>query len=80
MVSLMYNIYRGESRLGLHDPLMGPDTRYYNILFIETQSDSSGRVIQVNDTITDTTGMSFYENACLALEVSEAFHLKYYLG
>lgn len=76
----MYHIYRVESCLGLQDALMGPDTRYHNILFIETQADGSGCAIQVIGTIADTTVMLFYENSCLAPEALEAFHQKHYFG
>jgi hypothetical protein len=55
---------------------MGPDTRYHNILFIETQADNSGCAIQANEKIADTTGLLFYENSCHAQEVSKTFHEK----
>ncbi|KAF2475386.1 uncharacterized protein BDR25DRAFT_279425 [Lindgomyces ingoldianus] len=80
MSSPIYNIYRVEEKLGLQDPLMGPDIRYHNSLFIETFPNGGGRFLQVIGTISDATGMTFQESQGPRPDDLDTFHQKHLLG
>ncbi|KAF1957966.1 hypothetical protein CC80DRAFT_547022 [Byssothecium circinans] len=77
---MAYNVYRVEYRLGLQDPLMGPEPRAHNALFVETEQNGDGRILQVSGTITQPGGMYFEEDEEIKPENSETYLRKHYLG
>jgi len=80
MSTPLFTLYRVELQLGLQDPLVGPSTRYHNIIFICTSPSGSGRAIQVVGTIADENGMTFQEAASPAPEELDGFHKKRLIG
>jgi len=77
---MAYKVYRVEYKLGLQDPLMGPEPRAHNAIFVETDQDGGGRIFQVNGAITEPDGMYFEEKREKKLEETEAYLRKHYLG
>ncbi|KAF2107770.1 hypothetical protein BDV96DRAFT_294693 [Lophiotrema nucula] len=77
---MAYNVYRVEYRLGFQDPLMGPQTRFHNAIFVETEANGDGRVIQVGGDIVSASGMTFEEKLGKRPEEDESYQRKYFLG
>ncbi|PVH90570.1 hypothetical protein DM02DRAFT_475401, partial [Periconia macrospinosa] len=75
-----YNVYRVEYKLGLQDPLMGPGPRAHNAIFVETDQDGGGQILQVTGAITEPNGMYFQEKKGKRPEESETYLRKHYLG
>lgn len=80
MSSPMYDVYRVEYRLGMHDNMMGPGTRYHNVIFVATDPDGGGRILQVEGGIGETNGMRFREKPGKRPEESDTYVQKHYLG
>lgn len=80
MSSPVYNVYRVEYRLGLQDPMIGSETRYHNVIFVETDANGGGRILQVEGSIGDVDGMTFGEKAGRKPEESETYFRKHFLG
>lgn len=76
---MAYNVYRVETKLGMQDPLMGPEERGHNAIFVEMGQDG-GRILQVTGAITDADGMYFEEKYDKHPEKSETYLRKHYLG
>ncbi|OAL05635.1 hypothetical protein IQ06DRAFT_361798 [Phaeosphaeriaceae sp. SRC1lsM3a] len=73
-------VFRVEHKLGVQDPLMGPETRYHNKIFVETKGDGSGCAIEVERSISDKDGMKFAEMEAPIPEDAETYVRKHYLG
>jgi hypothetical protein len=60
---MTYNVYRAEYKLSFADPLMPPTPvpRTHNAIFVETDEDGGGRILQVGGSLADTNGMYFEE-------------------
>ncbi|KAF1939247.1 hypothetical protein EJ02DRAFT_457103 [Clathrospora elynae] len=50
---------------------MGSETRYHNVIFVETESNGGGRILQVEGSIGDANGMTFSEKTGRKPEESE---------
>ena len=59
---------------------MPSGTRYHNVIFVETDSDSSGQILQVVGSIGDADGMEFNEKRGRKPEDSETYVRKHFLG
>jgi hypothetical protein len=77
---MAYNVFRIETKLGLQDPLMGPEERAHNAIFIETSQNGEGKILQVDGAITEPNGMRFEEQKGERPEDSESHLRKHYLG
>jgi hypothetical protein len=77
---MVYRVWRIEYNT-MQDPLMPPGTRYHNALFIETETDGGGHIIQVDGAIGQTGGMTF-ENKQLSEKPDQidSYHRQHYLG
>ncbi|KAJ8109168.1 hypothetical protein OPT61_g7658 [Boeremia exigua] len=78
MRGLGYNVYRVQSTLAMQDPMMGNETRYHNIIFVETQADGGGQIFQVTGDL--VSGMTYENRPGPNPEKSEIYHSKTHLG
>jgi hypothetical protein len=74
---MSYTVYKVRNNLAIQDPDMG-GKRYHTILFVETESDSSGTIHHVIGDI--VTGMQYESRKEPAPESSAVFHSKEFLG
>jgi hypothetical protein len=79
---MAYNVYRAEYKLSFADPLMPPTPvpRTHNAIFVETDEDGGGRILQVGGSLADTNGMYFEEKQGRRFEDSENFLREHHLG
>lgn len=73
-----YNVYKVQYTLGMQDPMMGDETRYHNILFVETQADGGGQIFHVTGDL--VSGMRYESKSGRNPELSQTYHAKTYLG
>jgi hypothetical protein len=60
--------------------MMGPGIRYHNVIFVETDADGGGRVLQVEGGIRNADVMTFNEKAGRKPEESRSFVRRHFLG
>ncbi|KAF1842084.1 uncharacterized protein K460DRAFT_370088 [Cucurbitaria berberidis CBS 394.84] len=73
-----YNLYKVQYTLGMQDPLMGSETRYHTVLFVETKADGGGHTFQVNGDL--VSGMSYESISGPNPELSQTYFAKTHLG
>ncbi|KAF1812911.1 hypothetical protein P152DRAFT_435204 [Eremomyces bilateralis CBS 781.70] len=74
-----YKLYRVEYKLALQDPEF-KETRYHNVIFVETGSDGSGYKHHVNGDVVSETGMTYLREMESKPDLLETFHAVHYLG
>ncbi|CBX91615.1 hypothetical protein IAQ61_010918 [Plenodomus lingam] len=57
---------------------MGSETRYQNVLFVETKADGGGHIFHVTGDL--VSGMRFHSKPGREPEMSQTFYAKTYLG
>ncbi|CAO2651186.1 Nn.00g094830.m01.CDS01 [Neocucurbitaria sp. VM-36] len=72
-----YNVYKVQNKLAMQDHMMGNETRYHTVIFVETQADGGGYTFHVTGDL--VKGMK-YESKPGNPELSRSFHAKTYLG
>lgn len=78
MPSNEYKVYKVQHTLGMQDPLMGDETRYHNVLFVETEADGGGQIFNVTGDL--VSGMVYETESAQNPELSQTFFAKEYLG
>lgn len=73
-----YKVYKIQYRLGVQDPMMGNETRYHNVLFVETRADGGGQIFHVTGDL--VSGMRYENKPGQNPELSQTYHAKTYLG
>lgn len=73
-----YNVYKVQYTLAMQDPMMGNETRYHNVLFVETQADGGGQNFHVTGDL--ISGMKYENKSGQNPELSRTYHAKTYLG
>lgn len=73
-----YKAYRVRYKLGIQDPFMGSDTRYHNVLFVETLANKGGQIFQVDGDL--VSGMRYESKQEQDPNLSPALHEKIFLG
>jgi hypothetical protein len=64
----------------MQDPLMGPQTRYHTVLFVQTEEDGGGRIFHVIGDIVQAHGMQYESKPAQRPELSGTFFAKSFLA
>ncbi|ESZ93707.1 hypothetical protein SBOR_5892 [Sclerotinia borealis F-4128] len=80
MTSPTHKIYKIQWHLAFQDPLMPQTTRYHTNIFIETQSDGSGTIHEVNGDIVSINGMTYFQIPSPPPQSLESFYRRSLLG
>jgi len=80
MTAYGYDVYKVRYKLGMQDPLMGPEVRYHTVVFVETEANGGGRIFHVIGDIMRAQGMEFESKSARSPDESATFHEKVLLG
>jgi hypothetical protein len=77
---LAYNaVWRVQYKLGLQDSEF-TETRYHNVIFVETNPDGSGYIHHVTGDVVNENGMSYQRKEGKRPDQSDSYYAQQYLG